>query len=201
MSEMREQVEYFASKDPDPNNSRIKKAGNFLVKVFNDVYSYFENEVRAYHAKDSAQFIKDRSNSLLSYLEPTLLSLVAKVSESHGYDIPHIYGLRSRAKDDTVSLKYLMMLIRLADLMDVASDRVNYHLLRQNLANLSLTSKFHWISHLVTDKMELKPKYKIEKSNNKNRFKGCIHETIEFNLYLNIKQLTNAPKTKKCFST
>ena len=198
MSEMREQVEYFASKDPDPNNSRIKKAGNFLVKVFNDVYSYFENEVRAYHAKDSAQFIKDRSNSLLSYLEPTLLSLVAKVSESHGYDIPHIYGLRSRAKDDTVSLKYLMMLIRLADLMDVASDRVNYHLLRQNLANLSLTSKFHWISHLVTDKMELKPKYKIEKSNTKNRFKGCIHETIEFNLYLNIKQLTNAPKTKKC---
>ena len=198
MSEMRDQVEYFASKDPDPNNSRIKKAGNFLVKVFNDVYSYFENEVRAYHAKDSAQFIKDRSNSLLSYLEPTLLSLVAKVSESHGYDIPHVYGLRSRAKDDTVSLKYLMMLIRLADLMDVASDRVNYHLLRQNLANLSLTSKFHWISHLVTDKMELKPKYKIEKSNDMNRFKGSIHETIEFNLYLNIKQLTNAPKTKKC---
>lgn len=198
MSEMREQVEYFATKDPDSNNSRIKKAGNFLVKVFNDVYSYYENEIRAHHAGDSARFIKDRSNSLLSYLEPTLLSLVAKVSESHGYDIPHVYGLRSRAKDDTISLKYLMMLIRLADLMDVASDRVNYHLLRQNLANLTLTSKFHWISHLVTDKMELKPKYKIEINNNKNHFKEYIHETIEFNLYLNIKQLTTAPKIKKC---
>lgn len=43
--------------------------------------------------------------------------------------------------------------------MDVSNDRVNYHLLRQNLKNMSLTSKFHWISHLVTDKIELDTDY------------------------------------------
>ena len=139
----------------DKKNSRYKNAGKFLVDVFNEVYGYFESLVRDNHAKDSAEFIRTRSNSLLNYLEPTLLSFVAKVSESHGYDVWDVYGLKSRAKDDTISLKYLMILIRMADLLDVANDRVNYHLLRQNLKNLSATSKFHWISHLVTDKIEL----------------------------------------------
>lgn len=59
------------------------------------------------------------------------MSYVAKIAESHGYDVMDVYGLESRAKDDTISIKYLMILIRLADLLDVANDRVNYHLLRQ----------------------------------------------------------------------
>ncbi|MFQ8807057.1 MAG: hypothetical protein ACLR8Y_20905 [Alistipes indistinctus] len=136
----------------DRKNSRLKNAGKFLVTIFNEVYGYFESEVRDHHAADSAKFIRERSNTLLNYLEPTLLSFVAKVSESHGYDVYDVYGLKSRAKDDTISLKYLMILIRLADLLDVANDRVNYHLLRQNLKHLSLTSKVSLVSHLVTDK-------------------------------------------------
>ena len=57
-----------------------------------------------------------------------------------------------------------MILIRLADLLDVANDRVNYHLLRQNLRNLSTISKFHWISHLVTDKIVLKTDYTTDEN-------------------------------------
>mgnify|MGYP003291403807 CR=1 FL=1 len=83
----------------DKKNSRYKDAGNFLIEVFKNVYGYFEALVRDNHAKDSAKFIRERSNSLLSYLEPTLLSFVAKVSESHGYDVIDIYGLKSRAQD------------------------------------------------------------------------------------------------------
>ena len=160
MKQMDEEVTRFETIDTeDKKNSRFKDAGKFLIKVFNEVYGYFEALVRDNHAKDSAKFIRDRSNSLLNYLEPTLLSYVAQVSESHGYEVMDVYGLKSRVKDDTISLKYLMILIRLADLLDVANDRVNYHLLRQNLKNLSLTSKFHWISHLVTDKIELNTNY------------------------------------------
>ena len=97
----------------------------------------------------------EQEKSLFKYLEPTLLSVVARVSKSHGADVHEIYGPKSTAKDDVVSLKYLMLLIRLADLQDVANDRVNYYLLRQNIKNLSLTSRYHWISHLITDKIEL----------------------------------------------
>ncbi|MDO5525069.1 MAG: hypothetical protein Q4F85_03185 [Prevotella sp.] len=197
MTQMQEEVNKFANVDiTDKKNSRYKDAGNFLIQVFNDIYGYFEALVRDNHAKDSAQFIRDRSKSLLNYLEPTLLSFVARVSESHGYDVMDVYGLKSRAKDDTISLKYLMILIRLADLLDVANDRVNYHLLRQNLKNLSTTSKFHWISHLVTDKIVLNTDYISD--DNVEMSDKPITEVIKIELYLNVKQLTAAKNAKKC---
>lgn len=197
MNQMKDAVNEFGKIDlKDKKNSRYKNAGIFLVEVFNRVYGYFETLVRDNHAKDSAKFIRDCSNSLLNYLEPTLLSFVAKVSESHCYDVMDVYGLKSRAKDDTISLKYLMILIRLADLMDVANDRVNYHLLRQNLKNLSKTSKFHWISHLVTDKITLDTDYvpdeKVAMGDKP------ITEIINLELYLNFKQMTVARKMMKC---
>ena len=197
MEQMKDSVSAFNEiKLDDKKNSRYKNAGKFLVDVFNQVYGYFEALVRDNHAKDSAKFIRDRYNSLLNYLEPTLLSFVAKVSESHGYDVLDVYGLKSRAKDDTISLKYLMILIRMADLLDVANDRVNYHLLRQNLKNLSLTSKFHWISHLVTDKIELDTDYITDEKAGMGE--KPITEIINLKLYLNFKQLTVARKNMKC---
>lgn len=197
MTQMQDEVTKFGKIDfNDKKNSRYKNAGKFLVDVFNQVYGYFEALVRDNHAKDSAKFIRDRSNTLLNYLEPTLLSFVAKVSESHCYDVLDVYGLKSRAKDDTISLKYLMILIRMADLLDVANDRVNYHLLRQNLKNLSLTSKFHWISHLVTDKIELDTDYITDEKAGMGE--KPITEIINLNLYLNFKQLTVARKNMKC---
>lgn len=197
MNKMQEELKRFWDIDiDDKKNSRFKNAGKFLVDVFNQVYGYFEALTRDNHAKDSAKFIRDRSNTLLNYLEPTLLSFVAKVSESHGYDVLDVYGLKSRAKDDTISLKYLMILIRLADLMDVANDRVNYHLLRQNLKNLSSTSRFHWISHLVTYKIDLDTDYIPDK--NVSMGDKPITEIINLKLYLNFKQLTVAEKKMKC---
>lgn len=199
MAEMKKiSTAYFKLDNEDQTDSRVKSAGQFIVNVFNKVYEYFENEVRTNHAYDSAKFIREHSNTLLSYLEPTLLSFVAAVSECHGNDVLDIYGLKSRAKEDTVSLKYLMMLIRLADLMDVANDRVNYHLLRQNLTHLSLTSKFHWISHLVTDSMDLRTTYNVPKKENGELAEKRIIETINFDLHLNFQQLTTVTNSKKC---
>lgn len=199
MAQMKKKTKSFFKLDmEDRKGSRMKEAGIFIVNVFNKVYEYFENEVRNNHAHDSAKFIRERSNTLLSYLEPTLLSFVADVSESHGDDVWDVYGLKSRAKEDTVSMKYLMMLIRLADLMDVANDRVNYHLLRQNLTHLTPTSKFHWISHLVTDRMELRTTYDIPDKDDDGLLGKRITETINFDLHLNFQQLTTIANTQKC---
>lgn len=197
MRQMQEETKRFWTYDKkEKKDSRYKNTGKFLVRVFNEVYTYFETLVRDNHAKDSAKFICDHSNSLLGYLEPTLLSFVATVSESHGYDVLEVYGLKSKAKDDTISLKYLMILIRLADLLDVANDRVNYYLLRQNLKNLSPASKFHWISHLVTDKIELNTDYITDE--NAKMGEKPITEIINLELLLNVKQLTVAKLHRKC---
>lgn len=197
MGRMKEEVEKFEKVDiEDKKNSRYKNAGRFLVEVFDEVYGYFEAVVRDNHAKDSAKFIGDRSNTLLGHLEKTLISYVAKVSESHGYDVADVYGRKSRAKDDTISLKFLMILIRMADLLDVANDRVNYHLLRQNLKCLSRASRFHWISHLVTDTIVLDVDYKVDDETDMGN--KPITEVINLELHLNFKQLTVAEKPMKC---
>lgn len=199
MLKMQDEVEKFKKLDEkDYKNARLKDSWKFLISIFDAVYGYFENRVRNMHPSDSADFILAKSDTLLKYLEPTLLSFVAKVSASHGWDVIDVYGLKSRAKNDIVSLKYLMILIRLADLFDVANDRVNYHLLRQNLNNLSLTSQFHWISHLVTDKLVFDADYETSEDNN-IRLDGCpIIETLIVKLYLNVKYLTSREKQKSC---
>lgn len=199
MLKMQDEVEKFKKVDEkDYKNARLKDSWKFLISIFDAVYGYFENRVRNMHPSDSADFVLAKSDTLLKYLEPTLLSFVAKVSASHGWDVIDVYGLKSRAKNDIVSLKYLMILIRLADLFDVANDRVNYHLLRQNLNNLSLTSQFHWISHLVTDKLVFDADYETSEDNN-IRLDGCpITETLIVKLYLNVKYLTSREKQKSC---
>ena len=198
MVKMKAEVEKFFQLDPmNMNNSRMKDAGRFLVDIFNDVYGYFENEVRSRHAFESSNFIRKRSGDLLDYLEPAILSFVANVSESHGYDVWDVYGLKSRAKADTVSVKYLMMVIRLADSLDVANDRVNYYLLRENLKNLSKTSRFHWISHLVTDNITLLTDYSTSEVKLDDRTPK-IEETINLNIHVNIKQLTTIENSSKC---
>lgn len=199
MLKMQDEVEKFKKVDKkDYKNARLKDSWKFLISIFDAVYGYFENRVRNMHPSDSADFVLAKSDTLLKYLEPTLLSFVAKVSASHGWDVIDVYGLKSRAKNDIVSLKYLMILIRLADLFDVANDRVNYHLLRQNLNNLSLTSQFHWISHLVTDKLVFDADYETSDDNN-SRLDNCpITETLIVKLYLNVKYLTSREKKKSC---
>lgn len=197
MGRMKKAVEDFETVvEDDKKNSRYKDAGRFLVEVFDEIYGYFEEVVRDNHAKDSARFIGDCSNTLLGHLEKTLLSYVAKVSESHGYDVTDVYGRKSRAKDEAISLKFLMILIRMADLLDVANDRVNYHLLRQNLKYLSRTSRFHWISHLVTDTIVLDVDYNVEDET--DMWNKPITEVINLELHLNFKQLTVAEKPMKC---
>ena len=197
MLKMREAVEkFFEVDDKDMKNARMKETGTFLVKVFEDVYGYFENKVRQQHPKDSANFIISKSDSLLRYLEPALLSFVSDVAASHGSDVMDVYGLKSYAKNDTISKKYLMILIRLADLFDVANDRVNYHLLRQNLSFLSKDSKFHWISHLVTDKLELDADYQYDKD--AGLCEKPITETLIVTLQLNVKNLTASKRVKRC---
>lgn len=159
----------------------LKEYSTFLIEVFEAVYAYFENKVRDRHAKDSSAFMKSASGGLLNYLEPTLLAFVAKVSESHGYEKTDVYGLKSRAKTGVVSLKYLMILIRLADLLDAASDRVNADLLQQNLGHMQLVSCFHWISHLVTDEVVLTAEYEAKDDK--------ILEKLSVGLHLNVKSL------------
>lgn len=171
----------------------FKKVGQFMVSQFEAIYNYFANNIRKTHSKESANKIREWQHTVLKHLTPLLLNHVAIVSESHGFDTDEVYGRSSDAKDSLISEKYSMILIRLADLMDVANDRINYNLLRQNVSHMNTLSQFHWISHLITDEIQISPTFELDNKTNEQIENRKIIERLNFNLFVNVKFIESTP--------
>lgn len=178
-----------------------KRFGVYMVEVFQKVYSFFEKEVRDNHQKDSAKFLTEKSGTLFKYIGPSAISHVAQAGINHGKSAADIFDIVSTAGEDTVSQKYISIVLRLADLLDVSNDRINYHLLNENVKHLPDASKFHWISHLITDDIHLIPTYHIFcEENKKDGYKHqryYLKEKLRFYLILNVKS-TNPIDVKPC---
>lgn len=173
------------------NDWSLLKVKEMMEDIFQRVFSYFEESVRTSHPEESANFIRKRMNEFFFYIDESQMDVVAKVAESHGWDSGNVYGHRSYAKKELVSLKYMMILIRLADLLDMSKDRVNYFLLRENMRNLAPISAFHWITHYITNNVELTSEY--------DYINGKIKETIIVNIELNInKRINSTHNSLKC---
>lgn len=170
-------------------NQIRKEMGLSLIEVFQDVFDFFEDRVRTPHAHESARFIRHWQDDMLSFLSELEVDTIATISDSHGWDIKDIYEMKSSAKEELVSLKYMMILIRLADLLDLASDRIDYFLLKQNRSQMSLVSRYHWISHLITERYELDVDYVAV--NDKTLTDQPISEQICLDIFLNAEILAN----------
>ena len=90
--------------------------------------------------------------------------LVAEVSEAHCADERNIYGTKSNASSQLMSIKFDKILLRLADLLDMSCYRVSKPILHHNVEQMSEESAFHWISHLLTRGYRLHTKYEIKLS-------------------------------------
>lgn len=170
-------------------NQIRKEMGLSLIEVFQDVFDFFEDRVRTPHAHESARFIRHWQDDMLSFLSEPEIDTIATISDSHGWDIKDIYEMKSSAKEELVSLKYMMILIRLADLLDLASDRIDYFLLKQNRSQMNLVSRYHWISHLITERYELDVDYVAV--NDKTLTDQPIREQICLDIFLNAEILAN----------
>ena len=166
-----------------------KEMGLSLIEAFQDIFDFFENRVRAPHAYESAKFIRHWQEGMLSFLSELETETIATISDSHGWDTTDVYEMKSSAKEELVSLKYMMILIRLADLLDLANDRIDYFLLKQNRSQISPVSRYHWISHLITERYELDVDY--DTTNEKDLTDQPIHELIHLDIFLNAEILAN----------
>ena len=166
-----------------------KEMGLSLIEAFQDIFDFFENRVRAPHAYESAKFIRHWQEGMLSFLSELETETIATISDSHGWDTTDVYEMKSSAKEELVSLKYMMILIRLADLLDLANDRIDYFLLKQNRSQMSSVSRYHWISHLITERYELDVDY--DTTNEKDLTDQPIHELIHLDIFLNAEILAN----------
>ena len=96
-----------------------------------------------------------------------------------------------------------MILIRLADLMDMSKDRVSLNIMNLNAEHMDQTTQFHWISHAMVENCEIKARYESTypsstPSNDSYLDKRFLAEHIEIHLYLNNKNLTAIKHKKRC---
>ena len=163
-----------------------------ILDFYKKVNEYFETNIRNNHHKLSALFIKEQQD--LGFINTLMRQFVAIVSEAHGYDTKDVYSRKSFAKQDMYSPKYLMIILRLADLLDMSKDRMSINILHQNISNMSNFSKFHWISHLAIDNCIIQTDFENYLNNSK------IIEKVQITIFLNVEQLSEV-ESNKCKKT
>ncbi len=180
------------------NKSNVKIV---MKDAFERVNYYFESLSRDTHVASSASFIKATPD--LNFINLPIRAIVSAVAAAHGANCTDIYGLKSNAKSDVVSEKYMMILLRVADLLDIAKDRVSLDILDRNITNMPKISQYHWITHSAIDKFEIKSEYKFQNENFADEeFISILKrenfmETIIVQIYLNTSNLTNV-KPLRC---
>ena len=128
--------------------------------------------------------------------------MIAKISLSHGDDAKDVYGFDFDCKNKKIksktdikstenkySLSYdeqkLKIMLRIADVLDINRYRVSKVVFNHNLDKFDGITKFHWISHLLTEDSDINVSY-INNDNVTDKFK----ENIDFIVYVNFNQKT-----------
>lgn len=172
---------------PELSQQHVK---NLLKEYYLRVDSFYENLVRSNHAKNSATEIRERRE--LSFIDDALREIVAEVSEAHGYDVNDVYKIKSTANSRLWNQKFMKIILRLADLLDMSNYRVSTLVLNHNLDNMGETSRFHWLSHLVTTGYEIETDYELNNDKEIHFLeKNSITEIITFKVYVELPQLTH----------
>ncbi len=176
----------------ETNNSNLAKrpVKKLLKEYYMRVDSFYEKLVRDSHARNSAAEIRNRHE--LSFIDSALREIVAEVSEAHGYNVNDVYKIKSTASSKLWSQKFTKIILRLADLLDMSNYRVSALVLNHNLDNMSKTSRFHWLSHLVTTGYEIETDYYIDKDKKVNFLENrSIVEKIILRVNVELPQLTH----------
>ncbi len=176
----------------------IKK---LLVDYFVKLDQYYEGYVRGNHPKISAKFIR-KSNDF-DFVEDVVKDIVAEISQTHGYDVDEVYKIKSNAKESIVSEKYIKILLRIGDLMDMSSSRISNAILDNSQNSMSDTTRFHWLSHKAISDVDIQIQYETSDSktveNNKSYIgPGSIVENVDFVIHLDVKHLIGTIKNNSC---
>ncbi len=167
-----------------------------LKEYYMKMDAFYEKLVRENHARNSAAEIRNRNE--LCFIDNALREIVAEVSEAHGYNVNEIYKVKSTASSKLWSQKFTKIILRLADLLDMSNYRVSTLVLNHNLDNMGETSRFHWLSHLVTSGYEIETKYYLDESRKEHFLeKHSIIEKLTLNVEVGLPQMTH-DKSGEC---
>lgn len=177
--------------EEEPDILEIK---TYMLNSYKLLDEYFERGVRNRHADDSAAEIRNVSD--IAYIDSGIREFVAEISEAHCADERDIYGAKSIASRQLVSMKFDKILIRLADLLDMNEYRVSRPILNHNIDQMSLESAFHWISHLLIQDYKIETEYEIRKEF--SLVPKSIAEKLVFVIPVSMAQMSACGKNKPC---
>ena len=175
------------------------KSKKALCDAYYAIDGFFEQNVRSNHACNSAKEI--RTFKELDFIEATTREFIAKVSHAHGCDSTDIYYGKSSGSTTLVNEKFIKILLRLSDLLDMSRYRISRVILDHNLKSINPVSRFHWISHLITDGFDLDSQYEYVESNNSNDScirKGGITEKVVLTVNVLMSQTTEVENSNHC---
>ncbi len=179
-------TKYLLDKERFSNESKAIK--NLLIRYYKQLDEYYEKQVRRQHARKSGQEIRKRKD--LEFIETFAREVIAQVSEAHGYGVDEVYKAKSVASEMIYSRKFMQIILRLADLLDISAYRISKPLLNSNIENMSLTSSFHWISHKVTEDYQIKVSYYDDGTSEEDLREETLDEGEMFKSYLKPKRIT-----------
>ncbi len=179
------------------NSGNSDHPKRLMMDVYQGLDKFFENEVRDAHHEDSAEFIRNMQE--LDFFDEFLRDLVAEISVAHGYCPIEIYGSKSKSEAENINKKYIKAILRLADLFDMAENRISLPILYNS--NMPSVSRYHWLSHLLIRDYELTTDYENTQDSDEESYlmPGKIRETVRLVLHLNNWQGTIG-KSQKCIN-
>lgn len=171
-----------------------------LYDAYQKIDAFFEHDLRSHHAENSAREI--RTFRELDFIENDTREFIGRVSEAHGYDTGDVYDVKSRGSTELINEKLLKILLRLSDLLDMSRYRISELILNHNLEMLNEESRFHWISHLITDRCEISTKYEPQsRPFPKGRdplARGSIIERLILTIDVLMSQMTEVERPNPC---
>lgn len=184
------------------DKSDVVKSKKALCKAYQDIDGFFEQKIRDSHAFDSANEI--RTFAELSFLEPSMRELIARVAGGHGQSVQEVYYSKSEGQYSLVSEKLDKIILRLSDLLDMSRYRISKIIFDHNLHNINKISRFHWISHLLTDGYTLNLKYTHvdDTIDDKKSYidSKCIIEKVILTVNVLMSQTTTVSNSKRCMN-
>lgn len=174
----------------DFDTAKSRDLKKLLLKYYKEMDLFFENHVRGSHHEDSAEFM--RTTSHVAFLDGQIRDLVSEVSSAHGFSPTEVYGARSKADSFTINKKYVSAVLRLADLLDMADDRISKPILDHSNMYMHEVTHFHWLSHHAISGYGLKSEYSnsalSQKSDSSYLKHGNFKEKVVLTINLNAWQ-------------
>lgn len=130
---------------------------NEILRHYDLVDKFFENDIRNNHPKNSATII--RKGCLGFELDEFVRNAVAIISEAHGAEAEDIYAHND--EPEIINSQKLKIMLRIVDTLDMCEERVSPYYLSLTEQQIPDTSKFHWISHLAIKSCNFETKYDL----------------------------------------